>query len=129
MLFDELRRLGYCQAFAGIALPNAASVGLHESLGFEPLGVYRNVGFKFDRWHDVGMKMGFYIHALVYVLVNAGLYAINLSTGGYRWSVWPLWGWGLGLAIHGLVTFVGLHGDGMRERMLRDEMEKLRKRG
>ncbi|MFL6664877.1 MAG: 2TM domain-containing protein, partial [Rhizobacter sp.] len=32
----------------------------------------------------VGMKMGFYIHALVYVLVNAGLYAINLSTGGYR---------------------------------------------
>jgi len=77
----------------------------------------------------VGMKMGFYIHALVYVLVNAGLYAINLSTGGYRWSVWPLWGWGLGLAIHGLVTFVGLHGDGMRERMLRDEMEKLRKRG
>src|SRR5262249_5503534 len=45
VLFDELRRLGYCQAFAGITLPNAASVGLHESMGFTPLGVYRNVGF------------------------------------------------------------------------------------
>jgi phosphinothricin acetyltransferase len=53
-LFDELRRLGYCQAFAGIALPNPASVALHEAVGFEPLGVYRNVGFKFGRWHDVG---------------------------------------------------------------------------
>jgi phosphinothricin acetyltransferase len=54
VLFDELRRLGYCQAFAGIALPNAASVGLHEAMGFLKIGVYRNVGFKFDRWHDVG---------------------------------------------------------------------------
>jgi phosphinothricin acetyltransferase len=53
-LFDELRRLGYYQAFAGIALPNAASVALHEALGFERIGVYKNVGFKFDRWHDVG---------------------------------------------------------------------------
>jgi len=54
VLFEELRRLGYCQAFAGIALPNAASVALHEAMGFEKLGVYRNVGFKFERWHDVG---------------------------------------------------------------------------
>jgi L-amino acid N-acyltransferase YncA len=53
-LFEALRKLGYCQAFAGIALPNAASVALHEAMGFAPLGVYRNVGFKFDRWHDVG---------------------------------------------------------------------------
>ena len=53
-LFDELTALGYHQAFAGIALPNAASIGLHESLGFAPLGVYRNVGFKLGAWHDVG---------------------------------------------------------------------------
>jgi L-amino acid N-acyltransferase YncA len=53
-LFDGLVELGYCQAFAGIALPNAASVGLHESVGFEPLGVYRRVGFKLGAWHDVG---------------------------------------------------------------------------
>lgn len=53
-LFDELARLGYFQAFAGIALPNAASVALHESVGFEPIGVYRKVGFKLGAWHDVG---------------------------------------------------------------------------
>ena len=53
-LFDDLVRLGYVQAFAGIALPNDASVALHESLGFEPLGVYRKVGFKHGAWRDVG---------------------------------------------------------------------------
>jgi phosphinothricin acetyltransferase len=53
-LFAELERLGYCQAFVGIALPNEASVALHESVGFQPLGVYRNVGFKFGAWRDVG---------------------------------------------------------------------------
>jgi len=53
-LFDELVELGYFQAFAGIALPNAGSVGLHEAMGFEPLGVYRNVGFKMGAWRDVG---------------------------------------------------------------------------
>jgi L-amino acid N-acyltransferase YncA len=53
-LFDELAALGYFQAFAGIALPNAASVALHESVGFRPLGVYRDVGFKHGAWRDVG---------------------------------------------------------------------------
>jgi L-amino acid N-acyltransferase YncA len=52
-LFDLLRRQRFVNAYAGITLPNAASVGLHESLGFEPVGVYKRVGFKFDRWHDV----------------------------------------------------------------------------
>jgi L-amino acid N-acyltransferase YncA len=53
-LFTELVALGYCQAFAGIALPNDASVRLHQSVGFTPIGVYRQVGFKLGRWHDVG---------------------------------------------------------------------------
>lgn len=53
-LFAELVTLGYFQAFAGIALPNNASVALHESVGFQPIGVYRNVGFKLGAWHDVG---------------------------------------------------------------------------
>ena len=53
-LFDELVALGYYQAFAGITLPNAASVALHESVGFHPIGVYRNVGFKCGAWRDVG---------------------------------------------------------------------------
>lgn len=53
-LLPEVRGLGYVSAFAGIALPNAASIGLHEALGFTPVGVYRNVGFKQGEWRDVG---------------------------------------------------------------------------
>lgn len=52
-LFAILRAQGVCNAFAGIALPNEASVGLHTAMGFEPVGVYRRVGFKFGAWHDV----------------------------------------------------------------------------
>lgn len=53
-LFADLRVRGYVQAFAGIALPNDASVRMHEGLGFTSIGVYRQVGFKLGRWHDVG---------------------------------------------------------------------------
>lgn len=53
-LLPLLGRLGYASAYAGIALPNEASVRLHERLGFVPVGVYRDVGFKLGRWHDVG---------------------------------------------------------------------------
>jgi phosphinothricin acetyltransferase len=53
-LLPLLAELGYCQAFAGVALPNVGSVGLHEALGFQPIGVYRNVGFKHGAWRDVG---------------------------------------------------------------------------
>lgn len=53
-LCDALVALGYFQAFAGIALPNDASVALHEAIGFAHLGTYRNVGFKLGRWCDVG---------------------------------------------------------------------------
>jgi phosphinothricin acetyltransferase len=53
-LFALLAQQGYVNAYAGIALPNPASVGLHESLGFEPVGVYRKVGYKLGAWHDVG---------------------------------------------------------------------------
>ena len=74
----------------------------------------------------VGMKLGFYTHALVYVLVNVGLFAISSVSGRGNWHVWPLLGWGLGLAIHGLVTFIGLSGEGVRERMLEREIERLR---
>jgi phosphinothricin acetyltransferase len=44
----------YYNAYAGITLPNPGSVGLHESMGFEPVGVYQRVGYKLGRWHDVG---------------------------------------------------------------------------
>jgi L-amino acid N-acyltransferase YncA len=53
-LFALLRGQGFHAAHAGITLPNPASVGLHESLGFVPVGVYRSVGFKLGAWRDVG---------------------------------------------------------------------------
>ena len=53
-LLAILRAQGFRSAFAGIALPNAASVALHEAVGFRPLGIYKDVGFKLGRWHDVG---------------------------------------------------------------------------
>jgi L-amino acid N-acyltransferase YncA len=52
-LFELLRHLGYFTATAGITLPNAGSVGLHEAFGFTLVGVYRHIGFKLGRWHDV----------------------------------------------------------------------------
>jgi phosphinothricin acetyltransferase len=53
-LLHRLARQGFHTAFAGIALPNDKSVGLHEALGFRHLGTYAEVGFKFGKWHDVG---------------------------------------------------------------------------
>jgi phosphinothricin acetyltransferase len=53
-LLDRLAAQGFHSAFAGIALPNGKSVGLHEAMGFRHLGTYQEVGFKFGRWHDVG---------------------------------------------------------------------------
>lgn len=52
-LLDLLAAQGYANAFAGIALPNDASIGLHRATGFELIGVYRSVGFKLDTWWDV----------------------------------------------------------------------------
>lgn len=53
-LFEALASQGFRIACAGITLPNQASVGLHEALGFQPVGVYRNIGWKFGTWYDVG---------------------------------------------------------------------------
>lgn len=75
----------------------------------------------------VRRKMGFFIHAFVFVVVNIGLYAINSMTGEPRWSVFPLLGWGLGLAIHGIVTLIALQGEGIRRGMVEREIEHLRR--
>jgi L-amino acid N-acyltransferase YncA len=53
-LFDRLKQAGYRLLVAGITLPNEASVGIHEALGFERVGVYKNIGFKNGQWWDVG---------------------------------------------------------------------------
>ena len=52
-LFACLRLLGYANVFAGVTLPNPASGALHQRMGFEPVGTYTHVGYKFGAWHDV----------------------------------------------------------------------------
>ncbi len=59
-LLDILRRAGYVNVYAGIALPNPASVRLHQGIGMRRIAVYERVGWKFGRWHDVawfGMRL------------------------------------------------------------------------
>jgi len=53
-LFSILAAQGFYNAYAGITLPNPGSVALHEAVGFQPIGVYRHVGYKLGAWHDVG---------------------------------------------------------------------------
>ena len=53
-LFGLLAEQGLRIACAGVTLPNDASVGLHEALGFRPVGVYRRIGYKLGAWRDVG---------------------------------------------------------------------------
>lgn len=54
-LLAILEAQGFSQAIAAIALPNLASVRLHERLGFRHAGTYERVGYKLDRWWDVGL--------------------------------------------------------------------------
>lgn len=53
-LLERLRAQGCHLVIGGIALPNAASVALHEKMGYEKVAQFREVGFKFERWVDVG---------------------------------------------------------------------------
>jgi L-amino acid N-acyltransferase YncA len=53
-LIAILTQQRFHMAFAGITLPNAASVALHEAVGFVYFATYKEVGYKFGRWHDVG---------------------------------------------------------------------------
>ncbi len=62
---------------------------------------------------------GFYIHLVVYVAVNTGLFAINALTRGENgswWFYWPLLGWGIALVIHALTTFGGLFSEDWKDR-------------
>ena len=53
-LFPRLKNKGFHAAFAAITLPNLKSVTLHEAVGFTHVGIFKEVGRKFDTWHDVG---------------------------------------------------------------------------
>ncbi|MGD9942194.1 MAG: 2TM domain-containing protein [Burkholderiaceae bacterium] len=75
------------------------------------------------------MRYGLYIHAFVYVAVNLGLFLLDTTTGGPRWSGYPMLGWGLGLAIHAAVVTLSLSGKGLMESLVEQERRRLRERG
>lgn len=50
-LFSLLTLQGYYNVFAGVALPNEKSVGFHQALGFEEIGIFKNIGYKHGNWH------------------------------------------------------------------------------
>lgn len=75
-----------------------------------------------------GAKLGWYMHAVVYVLVNLLVFSMSKYAFGTRsWSLAPLLGWGLGLVLHGVSVFVLGTGSGLRERMVQKERERLQR--
>ena len=74
----------------------------------------------------VAAKLGFRAHLFIYVIVNGGLLLLNLVTSpDYLWCLWPIAGWGIGLAAHGFAVYGS--GDVDRERMVEAELERLRR--
>jgi hypothetical protein len=73
-----------------------------------------------------GAKYGWLVHAMVYVSVNALLIGLSIFQGKV-WAVYPLLGWGLGLALHGAAVWLGGSGSGLHQRLLHAERAKLAK--
>ena len=71
-----------------------------------------------------GAKLGWYIHATVYLCMNLVLVALSLM-GGRHWYAFPLLGWGLGLAIHGLVVFLTTGSGGFHQRLVERERQRI----
>lgn len=75
-----------------------------------------------------GAKLGWYAHATVYVAVNLFLFAMSeYGFGNRAWSIKPLLGWGLGLALHGASVWLLGAGGNLRERMVQSERERLQR--
>ena len=73
-----------------------------------------------------GAKLGWYFHAAVYVAINVFIFLMSYHAFGTRpWSPFPLIGWGVGVALHGISVFVLGKGSGLRERMVQKERERL----
>ncbi|MCV0437074.1 MAG: 2TM domain-containing protein [Hydrogenophaga sp.] len=71
-----------------------------------------------------GARMGWYVHALVFLAVNAMLAMISFSSGRH-WAIYPALGWGLGLLVHGVAVWVALGGGGLQQRLVAQERERL----
>ena len=75
-----------------------------------------------------GAKLGWYVHATVFVLVNLGMFAFfHLGLTRRPWSMAPVLGWGAGLLLHGISVFILATGSPLRERMLQRERERLQR--
>jgi hypothetical protein len=75
-----------------------------------------------------GSKMAWYLHAVVYVLVNCVFFALSRYGFGHRpWSVFPVLGWGVGLALHGISVFILGTGSRFRENLVQRERERLQR--
>lgn len=76
----------------------------------------------------VEAKIGFFIHLVVYIGVNALLVVINFATldkvTPYYWFIWPLLGWGIGVVFHGIMAFFLAGETSLTERMIEKEMKK-----
>jgi len=73
----------------------------------------------------VEARMGFYIHLIVYFVVNTVLVILNLTfKKDYFWAIWPILGWGIGLIVHALSTFVFTGESSLKERLIKKEMRK-----
>lgn len=76
----------------------------------------------------VERRIGFLIHLGVFAVVNTGLILFNLlATPQRMWSVWPLFGWGIGLLFHGLAVLLFAPGAQWKQRMIERELEKRHK--
>lgn len=75
-----------------------------------------------------GAKLGWYIHAGVYLAVNLLLVVLSASSGRH-WAVFPAVGWGIGLAIHGVVVFFLASGSGLHERLVQAERDRIARQG
>ena len=73
----------------------------------------------------VETRMSFYTHLAVYLGVISLLTILNLTVAGdYFWAMWPMIGWGSGVVVHGLLTFVFDSKSSLKERLIEKEIQK-----
>lgn len=72
-------------------------------------------------------KLGFYVHLTSYVLVNGYFTFLSVRHGGYFWAIWPMIGWGIGLAFHGISVFGFFNNNSWKDKQIQKEIEKRRK--
>jgi hypothetical protein len=76
----------------------------------------------------VEAKKGFYIHFTIFALVSIMLYIIwRVTWTGYPWYIWPIFGWGIGIAAHFLAVFVFPTQSSWEKRAIEREVERLRR--